>query len=170
MNTCSPTRPIPFDLLRVADADLTLNVADLRSGGADYKAIDTHAVLKNGKLTVDPFAADLPGGHLTGTLSADATQTAPPVHLVLHAPGLALQTILAAAHQPSYASGNLEVYANLTGDRRQPSRHRRLPRRVAWSRHGRRHHRQPSARQPARQGHGHAQRARPRRQGRHQRR
>ena len=76
------TRPIPFDLLRLADADLKLNVADLHSGGADYKAIDTHAVLANGKLTVDPFAADLPGGHLTGTLSVDAAPPAPPVHLV----------------------------------------------------------------------------------------
>ena len=108
-------QPIPFHLLRAADADLKLNIADLRSGGADYKAIDTHAVLANGKLAVNPFAAELPGGHLTGTLSADATQPAPPVHLVLHAPGLALKTILTAAHQPSYASGNVELDANLSG-------------------------------------------------------
>jgi AsmA protein len=109
------TRPIPFDLLRLADADLKLNVADLHSGGADYKAIDAHAVLANGKLNVDPFAADLPGGHLTGTFSVDAAPPAPPVHLTLHAPGVALQTILAAAHQPAYANGNLQVMANLTG-------------------------------------------------------
>lgn len=109
------TRPIPFDLLRIADADLKLSVADLRAGGADYKAIDTHAVLANSKLNVDPFAAELPGGRLTGTLSADAAQAAPTTHLVLHAPGLAAQTLLAASHQPAYASGNLEVSANLTG-------------------------------------------------------
>jgi uncharacterized protein involved in outer membrane biogenesis len=108
-------QPIPFDLLRLADADLKLNVADLHSGGADYKAIDMHALLSNGKLTVDPLAADLPGGHLAGTVSADAAQAAPPVHLVLHAPGLALKTVLAATHQPSYATGNLEVYADLSG-------------------------------------------------------
>ena len=108
-------QPIRFDLLRAADADLKLTIADLHSGGADYKAIDTHAVLANGKLAVNPFAAELPGGHLTGTLSADATQPAPPVHLVLHAPGLALKTILTAAHQPSYASGNVELDANLSG-------------------------------------------------------
>lgn len=108
-------QPIPFDLLRAADADLKLSIGDLRSGGADYKAIDTHAVLANGKLRIDPFAADLPGGHLAGNLSADAAQAAPPVHLVLHAPGLALKTILAAAHQPFYAAGNVEVYADLSG-------------------------------------------------------
>ena len=108
-------QPIPFDLLRAVDADLKLAIADLHTGGADYKAIATHAVLANGKLTVDPFAADLPGGHLSGTASVDAAQTAPPVHIVLHAPGLAVKTLLAAMHQPGYATGNLEVYADLSG-------------------------------------------------------
>jgi AsmA protein len=108
-------QPIPFDLLRVADADLKLDVADLHSGGAEYKTIDMHSVLSNGKLTIDPLSADLPGGHLAGTVSADAAPAAPPVHLVLHAPGLALKTILAATHQPAYATGNIEVYADLSG-------------------------------------------------------
>jgi AsmA protein len=108
-------QPIPFDLLRAADADVKLDLADIHSGGADDKAIDVHAVLANGKLTVDPIAADLPSGHLTGTLSVDATQAQPVVHVVLHAPGIALKAILAAAHQPSYATGNLEVYADLNG-------------------------------------------------------
>ncbi len=108
-------QPIPFDVLRTADADVKLAVADLHSGGADYKAIDTHVVLKGGKLDVEPFTGDLPGGHLVGTLSVDATQAVAPVHITLHAPGLALKTILAATHQPSYATGNLEVYADLHG-------------------------------------------------------
>ncbi len=108
-------RPIPLDVLRTADVDVTVAIADLHSGGADYKAINTHAVLTNGKLAVDPFSAELPGGHLTGQLSADAAPPAPPVHLVLHAPGLSLKTILAAVNQPSYAAGNLEVYADLSG-------------------------------------------------------
>lgn len=106
--------------MRAADADIRLAIADLHTGGADYKAIDTHAVLRDGKLDIDPFAADLPGGHLSGTATVDATKPAPPVHLTLHAPGLALATILAAAHEPAYASGNLEVYANLDGEGASP--------------------------------------------------
>jgi uncharacterized protein involved in outer membrane biogenesis len=113
-------RPLPFGLLRTADADLKLNVATLRTGGADYKAIATHAVLKDGKLSVNPFTANLPEGHLSGTLSADAIQAAPPVHITLHAPGLALQSILAAANEPSFANGNLEVYADLRGAGESP--------------------------------------------------
>jgi uncharacterized protein involved in outer membrane biogenesis len=108
-------QPIPFNLLRSADADLRLNIAALRSGGADYKAIGTRAVVKDGKLAVAPFTADIPGGHLAGSFSADASQVAPPVHVVLRAPGLALKSVLAAEHQPSYATGNLEVYADLRG-------------------------------------------------------
>jgi AsmA protein len=108
-------QPIPFALLRSADADLKLNIADLHTGGTDYKAIDAHAVLSNGKLTVDPFAGNVPGGHLSGSLTADAALPSPPVHLVLHAPGLALKPILAATHQPAYATGNLEIYADLSG-------------------------------------------------------
>ena len=108
-------QPLPFAMLRDVDADLTLAVADLRSGGADYKAINTHALLKGGKLVVDPFAADLPGGHLAGTVTVDASQSEPPVHVVLHAPGLALKSVLEALHEPPYANGNLEVYADLHG-------------------------------------------------------
>jgi AsmA protein len=109
------SQPIPFSLLRAFDADLQLTIATLRSGGDDTKAIGAHAVLANGKLTIDPFAADLPGGHLSGSLSADTTLTPPPVHLVLHAPGLSLKTILAFIHQPAYGTGNVEVYADLSG-------------------------------------------------------
>ncbi|HBK07276.1 MAG TPA: hypothetical protein DDZ81_15725 [Acetobacteraceae bacterium] len=113
-------QPFPWAALRIADADITLTIADLHAGGADYKAINTHAVVKDGKLNVTPFAADLPGGHLTGTLSADAASTAPPIHVTLHAPGLALNAILAAAHQPAYATGNLEVFADLSGSGQSP--------------------------------------------------
>jgi AsmA protein len=108
-------QPIPFDLLRTIDANVTLAIADLHGGGADYKSIATHAVVKDGKLAIDPFAADMPGGRLSGSASVDATQPAPPVHVALRAPGLALKSILAAAHEPSFANGNLEIYADLRG-------------------------------------------------------
>ncbi len=110
-----PDTPIPFDLLRTADADLKLDVADLHSGGVNYRTIDTHAVVNGGKLVVDPFSAELPGGHLAGSMTADATQPAPPVRLRIHAPGLALKTILTAVDEPSFASGNLDVSADLRG-------------------------------------------------------
>jgi len=108
-------QPIPFDRLRAADADLRLTVAALRSGGADYKQIATHAALTNGKLLVDRLTADLPQGRLDGRLSADASRPDPPVHVSLHASGVALKSILTILHEPSYANGNVELYADLDG-------------------------------------------------------
>ena len=107
--------PIPFERLRTLDADMHLAVDLLRAGGVDTRALILHANLQNGKLTVDRFVADLPGGHLSGTFAVDAALASPRVHLVLHAPGLALASILAAARQPPFASGNLEIDANLSG-------------------------------------------------------
>jgi AsmA protein len=108
-------QPLPFSLLRTVDADIKLNIGVLRSGAADYKAINIRAVLTNGKLAVNPFSADTPSGRLSGTLSADATPPAPPVHLVLHAPALALKSVLAVLKQPSVANGSMEVRADLSG-------------------------------------------------------
>src|SRR6185312_4517976 len=107
--------PLPFDMLRAANADVALTVGTLRSGGADYRGIQVHAVLHDGKLRVDPFAADLPEGHLDARLSADASQPAPPVALSMTAPGLAVAPLLAAAGLPAYANGKLEVHADLHG-------------------------------------------------------
>jgi AsmA protein len=114
-NGLIPDQPLPFGALRAADADVRLDLGLLRSGGADYKAIQTHVVLANGKLAVNPFSADTPGGRLSGSLSADATKPAPPVHLVLRAPGLALKSLLALVGEPALASGNMEVRADLSG-------------------------------------------------------
>ena len=110
-----PDSPIPFEALRSADADLTLAVDQLVWGGATYRAITAHVVLRNGNLRVDPFSADLPEGKLDGALSADAAQSPPRVALRLHAPGLAVAPLLAAAGMAGYASGNLEVRADVHG-------------------------------------------------------
>ena len=110
-----PNTPIPFGLLRLADADVTFSGNEMRYDGALYHAIALHAVLHGGKLQVDPFSADMPEGHLSGTLSADATQMPPAVAVRLQAPGLAAGPLLAAMGYPGYANGKLEVYANLHG-------------------------------------------------------
>ncbi|MDR3536412.1 MAG: AsmA family protein [Acetobacteraceae bacterium] len=108
-------QPIPFGLLQLVNADVAVTIGDLHAGGRDTKAINTHVVLRDGKLQADPLVADLPTGHLDAKLSADATQKAPPVGLVLRAPGVAVRTLLAMLGEPDLASGNLEVYADLHG-------------------------------------------------------
>jgi AsmA protein len=102
-------------LLRQADANLAVTMDDLKSGGLDYRSIVIHVVLQGGKLRVAPFDATLPEGKLAATLSVDADAAAPPVALTMHAPGLAVAPLLSAAGMPGYASGKLEVYADLHG-------------------------------------------------------
>lgn len=110
-----PNNLIPFDLLRQANADLAVSVGDLKTGGSDYRSIDLRLVLQDGKLLLAPLSADLPEGRLDASLSVDATAPAPPVALKLTAPGLEVAPLLAAAGLPDYASGKLEVYADLHG-------------------------------------------------------
>jgi len=110
-----PDTPIPFGELRAADADLALNLAQLKWGGVVYRAVALHLVLRDGRLRIDPFSADLPEGRLDGALTADATQDPPQVALRLHSPGLAVNPLLTAFGFPGYASGNLEVQADLHG-------------------------------------------------------
>lgn len=110
-----PDTPIPFGVLRAADADAALAVGTLHAGGTDIKSLSVHAVLKAGKLAVDRLTADLPAGRMSGSATVDASKPAPPVHVHLHAPGLALKTLLAMANEPKMAAGNLEVYADLGG-------------------------------------------------------
>lgn len=110
-----PDTKLPIDLLRSMDADAIVAVDDLKSGGADYKTLQLHAVLKQGQLTVDPFSVDAPGGRIDIKATADANASPPAVTLTLRAPSLAMQPLLKALGKPGYASGNLEIRADLKG-------------------------------------------------------
>lgn len=110
-----PDTPLPFDLLRMADANVKLDVASLKFGGTAYKAITGTLALNGGKLRIDPLSASLPEGKLSGAVTADANAPAPPVTLKLNAPALALGPLLQAIGEPVYLSGNMEVHADLSG-------------------------------------------------------
>ena len=110
-----PDKPLPMGQLQMVNADLRIAAGVLRAGGSDYKTIEAHVLLKDGVLTLDPASADLPQGHVAMTLSVDAGKTAPPVHLTLRAPGIALAPLLASLGEPPFATGNLEVVADLLG-------------------------------------------------------
>jgi len=113
--TMIPETPIPFGPLRLADADVKLNIAQLKTGGSLYRAIAGHIVLRSGKLQIDPLSADVPGGHVTASLSADAMQQNPPVAIRAQMPALALQPLLAAMGKPEVINGTLNVQADLRG-------------------------------------------------------
>jgi len=110
-----PDTRLPLDALRQTDADVQLALDDLLTGGQDYKAVKLHLVARDGKLTLDPAGVNTPGGQVDAKLTMDANPAAPPVTLTLRAPGLALQAVLKALGKPGYASGKLELRADLHG-------------------------------------------------------
>jgi uncharacterized protein involved in outer membrane biogenesis len=114
-NRIFPDTPLPFNLLRKADAVVNLAIANVIWDKVQYKSIAAHLELHNGALKLDQVAADLPAGHLSGALTAVDTPPAPPVTLRLDAPALALGPLFTAMGKPGFISGNLEVHANLSG-------------------------------------------------------
>jgi uncharacterized protein involved in outer membrane biogenesis len=110
-----PDTPLPLGALKNQDADVRWTVAELHAGSAAYRDLALHLVLAGGKLVLDPFAAQTPGGKMNGMLSLDANPAAPPLAFALHAPALALKPLLAALHLPAEVTGTMEVDADLHG-------------------------------------------------------
>jgi AsmA protein len=108
-------QPLPFPLLRLADADVSLKVGELKSRDQTYRNLAGHAVVHDGALTLAPFDVDLPAGHLDGKLTANANASPPTVSATAHAPSLNVQTLLATAGHAGPASGNVEVNAAVSG-------------------------------------------------------
>jgi uncharacterized protein involved in outer membrane biogenesis len=115
-----PDTPIDLTPLRQADADLKLAVAALQTGGQTYSDVSGHLALQNGKLVLDPFTGQVPGGKLEGRLAIDAAAPDPPAALRLHAPALALQPLAAAFGQPGAVTGTAFVDADIQGHGTSP--------------------------------------------------
>jgi uncharacterized protein involved in outer membrane biogenesis len=104
-----------FGVLRDADADVRLRIAELETDGQTHRDLDGHFVLKSGRLVLDPISGTLPAGTMSGRLTIDANSARPPVTLVLRAPGLSVRALALTLGLQSSASGSLEVDANLNG-------------------------------------------------------
>ncbi|HWA81164.1 MAG TPA: AsmA family protein [Acetobacteraceae bacterium] len=110
-----PDTPLPFATLKAADADLTLSIGGLTTGGITYGNLAGKLVLKDGNLTLAPFGVQAPGGHVALTAAVNAAPQNPPVSLTIDAPALALSPLLKAFGLPAEASGTVQLQAHLSG-------------------------------------------------------
>ena len=111
-----PDQPtLPFNVLKAVDADIRLTIGELLASGVTYHAIAAHPVLRDGVLRIDQAALDMPGGHLEATVAVDSTRSPAAVAVALKAPALDLKPLLSAYGQPAYASGHLELLADVHG-------------------------------------------------------
>ena len=110
-----PDTPIPFDRLTRHDADIRLRVAALRVNEADYKSLDAHLILRDGRATLDRLTADAPEGPVAITGTVDTTQSPPRIALSVRAPNISVRPLLLALGERPFASGRLEMMADLHG-------------------------------------------------------
>ncbi len=113
-------RALPLAALNLGDADVSLTLGEIRTQGVSYHDVAGHAVLLNGRLTLDPFAAQTPSGRLEATLSVDAGRAEPPVALTLRAPGLSAKPVLGLLGLPDDVNGSVEIEADLRGTGQTP--------------------------------------------------
>jgi uncharacterized protein involved in outer membrane biogenesis len=109
------TTPLPVKLMQSASADIQVSVDSLVLNKATYTALQTHAVLANGVLTINPLTAILPGGGVAATASIDVTKTPPAEAISVNAPALALAPFLKAINIPDDAQGTLQASLNAYG-------------------------------------------------------
>jgi AsmA protein len=113
-----PTGKLPLALLKSSSADVQIAADTVILNHASYKALQGHAVLSNGVLTVHPLTALLPGGSVSANAVLDATNDPAKATVSIDAPALALSPFLKALNLPDTAEGTMQagLSASGTGD------------------------------------------------------
>jgi uncharacterized protein involved in outer membrane biogenesis len=107
-----PDIALPLSLLRQTTADVLVRAGSLTYGGATYTALQGHAVLNNGVLTVNPLTGQLPGGAVSASGSIDASEDPAAETLKFNAPALALGPFLHGFGITAPAQGTVQAQLN----------------------------------------------------------
>ncbi|MDB5415947.1 MAG: AsmA family protein [Rubritepida sp.] len=110
-----PDLPVDIGPLRLADADLTFALAELRNGTLVLQQVRGHLVSQAGVARLDPFAMTMPGGQLNLRVAADATATPPALQVVGGGQGLDPVALLAALGMQSPLAGRTDLDVDLRG-------------------------------------------------------
>ena len=113
----SKPQPLPFAALRQFDLDARLAVGELTVSRVVMKDAQVRALLKDGRLTVDPLRAGLFGGNLNATVQVDASSATPTLNLRPELKGIQLAPLLTRFAGKAYltGTGNLKLQATTRG-------------------------------------------------------
>jgi AsmA protein len=110
-----PDLLLPIQALKSSSADLQLSADTVIWNHATYTALQGHAVLANGVLTLNPVTGQLPGGSLSASATLDSTVNPAVETLKIDAPALALSPFLNAFGLPDTAQGTVQAQLSATG-------------------------------------------------------
>ena len=67
-----PDAPLQVERVRGMDADVRVRARQIDAGSVPFTGVAVHVILKDGVLSVDPFALQMPQGHFEGVARIDA--------------------------------------------------------------------------------------------------
>jgi uncharacterized protein involved in outer membrane biogenesis len=76
-----PDAHLQVERVRAMDGDVHFRAKSIEAGSIPFKQVALHVKLDNGLLALDPFAFEMPQGHLTGNVKIDARKNVPKVHM-----------------------------------------------------------------------------------------
>ena len=106
---------IPSEELRGQDVQGTLRVGALRLAGLDFTDAVVGLKLAQGRLRVDPLAADFYGGRYSGDITLDGSGATPTLTLDQKIDAVTLRNLIAAASNTESLSGMAVGQVSLTG-------------------------------------------------------
>jgi AsmA protein len=104
---------LPWPVLRAGNADLSLQAGDVLIGALHYRNLATHAVLRDGRLLLDPLEASGPAGAIAARLQADAAASPPVLSVWMHPMMLPASSLTALLGWPDAAGGAVELVGQL---------------------------------------------------------
>jgi uncharacterized protein involved in outer membrane biogenesis len=111
-----PDIALPVASLRALDAELALNLRDVTSSSLPQAAVQTNLRLRNGALTLAPFALTIPAGRLSGQVTVNAAANPAQFGLRLRSDGAGLDlAALSGALDGLGLRGQGEFAADLRG-------------------------------------------------------
>ncbi len=105
--------PIPLDGLKAANADISLDAAEILTRQAVIQDFSTRILLDNGRLNIKPLSMNLAGGKITGNLKLDGSTAKP--SLVLNLDGKKVNLGQLEQMKETLSGGSTDITLRLSG-------------------------------------------------------
>jgi len=113
-----PDAHLQVDRVRAMDGDVHFSAKSIEAGSVPFKRVALHVKLDNGVLALDPFAFEMPQGHLSGNAKIDARKNVPKVHIDVRVKDIQLEQLKGkgkAPGAPAPISGVMQARAVVDG-------------------------------------------------------